>query len=67
MRLSVGNRKDDVNKYLSCCAAKGGGGARINDKVVTDENVMLSLDDVNADGVIKLSAGKKRHALVKPV
>jgi hypothetical protein len=22
--------------------------------------------DVNADGVIKLSAGKKRHALVKP-
>ncbi|MGB8182642.1 MAG: tyrosine--tRNA ligase [Stellaceae bacterium] len=44
-----------------------GGGARINDKVVTDENAMLSLADLNADGVIKLSAGKKRHALVKPV
>lgn len=44
-----------------------GGGARINDKVVTDENATLSLDDLNADGVIKLSAGKKRHALVKPV
>src|SRR5579875_710726 len=44
-----------------------GGGARINDKVVTDENATLSLADVNADGVIKLSAGKKRHALVKPV
>jgi len=43
-----------------------GGGARINDKVVTDENAMLSLADLNADGVIKLSAGKKRHALVKP-
>ena len=44
-----------------------GGGARINDKVVTDETATLSLDDLNADGVIKLSAGKKRHALVKPV
>jgi len=44
-----------------------GGGARINDKVVTDENATLSLNDLNADGVIKLSAGKKRHALVKPV
>ncbi|HYL32860.1 MAG TPA: tyrosine--tRNA ligase [Stellaceae bacterium] len=44
-----------------------GGGARINDKVVTDENARLSLTDLNADGVIKLSAGKKRHALVKPV
>ncbi|MGH6976237.1 MAG: tyrosine--tRNA ligase [Stellaceae bacterium] len=44
-----------------------GGGARVNDKVVMDENATLSLDDLNADGVIKLSAGKKRHALVKPV
>ena len=44
-----------------------GGGARVNDKVVSDENATLSLDDLNADGVIKLSAGKKRHALVKPV
>jgi tyrosyl-tRNA synthetase len=44
-----------------------GGGARINDRVVTDENATLSLTDLNADGVIKLSAGKKRHALVKPV
>ncbi|HVA35518.1 MAG TPA: tyrosine--tRNA ligase [Stellaceae bacterium] len=44
-----------------------GGGARVNDKVVTDENVTLSLADLNAEGVIKLSAGKKRHALVKPV
>ncbi len=44
-----------------------GGGARVNDRVVTDENAILSLADLNAEGVIKLSAGKKRHALVKPV
>jgi tyrosyl-tRNA synthetase len=44
-----------------------GGGARVNDAPVADENRVLTLDDLNADGVIKLSAGRKRHALVKPV
>ena len=44
-----------------------GGGARINDAVVDDEARRLTLDDVSADGVIKLSAGRKRHALVKVV
>lgn len=43
------------------------GGARINDKPVTNEKFSLSLADVNADGVIKLSAGRKRHALIRPV
>jgi tyrosyl-tRNA synthetase len=44
-----------------------GGGARINDQAVTDEKTLLTLKHANADGVIKLSAGRKRHALVKPV
>jgi tyrosyl-tRNA synthetase len=44
-----------------------GGGARVNDRPVTDEKALLSLKDAKAEGVIKLSAGKKRHALVKPV
>ena len=43
-----------------------GGGARINDKVVTDEALRLGPDHLR-DGVIKLSAGRKRHALVKVV
>jgi tyrosyl-tRNA synthetase len=43
-----------------------GGGARINDAVVTDETQPVTVSDLNADGVIKLSAGRKRHALVKP-
>jgi len=43
-----------------------GGGARVNDKVVGDEMVQLSMADINAEGVIKLSAGKKRHALIRP-
>jgi tyrosyl-tRNA synthetase len=44
-----------------------GGGARVNDQVVTDETRRLTLADLNAEGFVKLSAGRKRHALVKPV
>lgn len=42
------------------------GAAKVNDVTVADQNAVLSQSDV-IDGAIKLSAGKKRHALVKPV
>jgi len=44
-----------------------GGGARINDKAVNDINHAVTVSDLNDDGVIKLSAGKKRHVLLKAV
>ena len=44
-----------------------GGGGRVNDVRIETETATLSLADVNSDGVIKLSAGRKRHALVRPV
>jgi tyrosyl-tRNA synthetase len=44
-----------------------GGGARVNDVAVSDETFAVGPDAVNDDGVIKLSAGRKRHALVRPV
>jgi tyrosyl-tRNA synthetase len=43
-----------------------GGGARLNDIVVSDEARIVSLDDLGAQGAVKLSAGRKRHALVRP-
>jgi tyrosyl-tRNA synthetase len=43
-----------------------GGGGRLNDVAIGEETAQVTLADVNADGVIKLSAGKKRHALVRP-
>jgi tyrosyl-tRNA synthetase len=43
-----------------------GGGARVNDRVVTAEMQPVSLADLDAGGTIKLSAGRKRHALVRP-
>ena len=44
-----------------------GNGARINDQPVSDEKRLLTLADLNGDGVIKLSAGRKRHALIKAI
>ncbi|WP_158046662.1 tyrosine--tRNA ligase [Skermanella pratensis] len=44
-----------------------GGGARLNDAVVVEETQVTGTGDLNAEGVLKLSAGKKRHALVKAV
>ena len=42
-----------------------GGGARVNDERFRDETGMLGPDDITAEGAIKLSAGRKRHALVR--
>jgi tyrosyl-tRNA synthetase len=41
------------------------GGLRVNDVPVADEKAVLSLKDATADGVVKLSLGKKRHVLMK--
>ena len=44
-----------------------GGGGRLNGRVIENELAPATLADVTAEGTIKLSAGKKRHALVRPV
>lgn len=43
------------------------GGLRVNDVVVTDEKMALTAAALTSDGVVKLSAGRKRHVLLKPV
>jgi tyrosyl-tRNA synthetase len=42
-----------------------GGGARLNDERVDDETLVVRSDALK-DGQLKLSAGKKRHVLVRP-
>ncbi|MGO9546102.1 MAG: tyrosine--tRNA ligase [Rhodomicrobium sp.] len=44
-----------------------GGALRLNDVAATDERATIGLKDLNPDGVIKLSLGKKRHVLLRPV
>jgi tyrosyl-tRNA synthetase len=39
----------------------------VNDVRITSDKHMIGEADVTADGVIKLSLGKKQHVLLKPV
>jgi len=43
-----------------------GGGVKVNDRIVTNDKAVINADDVK-DGVVKLSLGKKKHVLLKPV
>lgn len=42
-----------------------GGGARLNDQKIEDENMAITQTSFNKDGTLKLSSGKKKHMLVK--
>ncbi|MBY5396437.1 tyrosine--tRNA ligase [Rhizobium leguminosarum] len=42
-----------------------GGAVRINDEAVSDERKMIGSGEITADGVIKLSLGKKKHILIR--
>lgn len=44
-----------------------GAGLRVNDVVLTDETMTLTPAHLTRQGVVKLSLGKKRHVLLKPV
>ncbi|HBR68095.1 MAG TPA: tyrosine--tRNA ligase [Rhodospirillaceae bacterium] len=71
-RLNAGVPVVDLLVETGLAASKGeakrlikGGGARVNDNQVTAEDHSVSGKDLAAEGCIKLSSGKKKHALVK--
>jgi tyrosyl-tRNA synthetase len=43
------------------------GGLRVNDAAIADEKMVLGVGSLTPEGVIKLSLGKKKHVLLKPV
>ena len=43
------------------------GGLKVNDGTLTDEKLTLTAKDLSPEGVIKLSLGRKKHVLLKPV
>ncbi|ADZ70483.1 tyrosine--tRNA ligase [Polymorphum gilvum] len=64
-----------LNAFVAAglCASNGevrrnikGGAVRVNDAVVADDTLQLTGADVTAQGVIKLSLGKKKHVLLRP-
>jgi len=44
-----------------------GGGLRVNDAPVADDRMTLGMNDLTPEGVIKLSLGRKKHVLIRPV
>ena len=70
--LETGIAFTDLFVQTELSASKGevkrlvkGGGAKVNDKSVSDIDLTLNTSDLTDEGYIKLSSGKKRHALVK--
>lgn len=71
-RLENGVFVVDLFVEAGLAASKGearrliqGGGARLNDAPVQDAELKVAAEAVTAEGYIKLSAGKKKHALIK--
>ncbi|MCM2343095.1 MAG: tyrosine--tRNA ligase [Alphaproteobacteria bacterium] len=71
-RLSTGIALLDLLVEAGFAASKGearrlvqGGGIRCNDNIVNDDKFVAKESDLTSEGYIKLSAGKKRHALVR--
>ena len=71
--LEAGIPAYELMRRLGLAASNGearrlikGGGGRINDIPIAAEKAVVTLADINPQGVIKLSAGRKRHALVRP-
>jgi len=64
----------DAAVHVGLVSSKGdarrqikGGGLRVNDVAVTDEKMVFTPRDLTPEGVIKLSLGRKRHVLLRPI
>ncbi len=71
-RLAEGISAYELFRMAGLTASNGearrlikGGGARINDVAIRDDSQKVGLADISDVGAIKLSAGKKRHALIR--
>ncbi len=53
------NSKSEARRLIQ------GGGAKCNDETITNPDMLVTKSDLTSEGYIKLSAGKKKHALVK--
>lgn len=58
-RLGLVSSKGEARRLIE------GGGARLNDVQITDETMVMTVPVFKDQPILKLSAGKKRHGLVK--
>src|SRR5262249_24895113 len=61
VKAGLASSNGDARRHIK------GGGLRVNDAAVTDEKMSLTPSQLTPEGVIKLSLGRKRHVLLKPV
>jgi tyrosyl-tRNA synthetase len=59
VRAGLANSNSEARRLIKS------GGARLNDAVIASETQPVSLADLGAAGQVKLSAGRKRHVLVR--
>ncbi len=71
--LASGMSAFELFAVCGLCASRGearrlirGGGGRLNDETLSDENRKITVADLR-DGLLKLSAGKKRRLVIKAV
>lgn len=61
VRAGLAASNGEVRRHIQ------GGAVRINDVVAADDRATLTDASLTAEGVIKISVGKKKHVLLKPV
>ena len=59
--IGLASSKGEVRRLMR------GGGCRINNQSITDENRMVEGGDFDTDGLCQIAAGKKRRAILKLV
>lgn len=60
VEAKLGGTKGEVRRLIKQ------NGVKLNDQTIADDKVIVSISALNAQGVIKLSMGKKKHVQVKP-
>ena len=58
-RLQFAASKGEARRLIQ------GNAIRVNDELVSDINAFLTLNQLTPDGYIKISAGKKRHGIIR--
>lgn len=58
LRLDLAKTKSEVRRLIK------GGGAKLNDEKIADENLVVARPTFDSKGELKLSSGKKKHGII---
>lgn len=58
LRLDLAKTKSEVRRLIK------GGGAKLNDEKIADDNLVVGRPTFDSEGELKLSSGKKKHGII---